>query len=283
MTPSTDTWRSLSHFSALRLSRVNGVMVSPASSPMPSKSVSSAARRSSNGSSKRDWRAFRRRQSKTMKVAGVSLDRRTIRLSAGCRRICSASKESAPSTGMTSSPSSTNVFGETARKFSSTSGKKRDSDLPDLALISTSPPARKARQRNPSHLGSNCQPGFCGQFGDQLGFHRSKIERNSEFGQSCRAASCQQRSSIDCNKLADTQEVSSSPSRCTSLSRSKLGLGHPPCNGVARLRVPPHGKILLIWVYYSAQIVLFGAELTHAYATETGVTPDDGRECRTAA
>jgi uncharacterized BrkB/YihY/UPF0761 family membrane protein len=29
-------------------------------------------------------------------------------------------------------------------------------------------------------------------------------------------------------------------------------------------------KILLIWVYYSAQIVLFGAELTHAYATETG-------------
>jgi membrane protein len=28
--------------------------------------------------------------------------------------------------------------------------------------------------------------------------------------------------------------------------------------------------ILLIWVYYSAQIVLFGAELTHAYATETG-------------
>ena len=28
--------------------------------------------------------------------------------------------------------------------------------------------------------------------------------------------------------------------------------------------------ILLIWVYYSAQIVLFGAELAHAYATETG-------------
>jgi len=28
--------------------------------------------------------------------------------------------------------------------------------------------------------------------------------------------------------------------------------------------------ILLIWVYYSAQIVLFGAELTHAYATEAG-------------
>ncbi|HZP20402.1 MAG TPA: YihY/virulence factor BrkB family protein [Bauldia sp.] len=28
--------------------------------------------------------------------------------------------------------------------------------------------------------------------------------------------------------------------------------------------------ILLIWVYYSAQIVLFGAELTHAYATRRG-------------
>lgn len=28
--------------------------------------------------------------------------------------------------------------------------------------------------------------------------------------------------------------------------------------------------VLLVWVYYSAQIVLFGAELTHAYATEFG-------------
>jgi membrane protein len=28
--------------------------------------------------------------------------------------------------------------------------------------------------------------------------------------------------------------------------------------------------VLLIWVYYTAQIVLFGAELTHAYATEIG-------------
>jgi membrane protein len=27
---------------------------------------------------------------------------------------------------------------------------------------------------------------------------------------------------------------------------------------------------LLVWVYYSAQIVLFGAELTHAYAAEFG-------------
>jgi membrane protein len=28
--------------------------------------------------------------------------------------------------------------------------------------------------------------------------------------------------------------------------------------------------ILLVWVYYSAQILLFGAELTHAYAAESG-------------
>jgi membrane protein len=28
--------------------------------------------------------------------------------------------------------------------------------------------------------------------------------------------------------------------------------------------------VLLIWVYYSAQIVLFGAEITHAYSLECG-------------
>ena len=38
------------------------------------------------------------------------------------------------------------------------SGKKRLSDLPDLALSSTIRPLRKTRQRKPSHLGSNCQP-----------------------------------------------------------------------------------------------------------------------------
>ena len=42
-------------------------------------------------------------------LAGVSRASLRIRLSAGCRRICRASKESAPPTGMTSSPSSTNA------------------------------------------------------------------------------------------------------------------------------------------------------------------------------
>jgi membrane protein len=28
--------------------------------------------------------------------------------------------------------------------------------------------------------------------------------------------------------------------------------------------------VLLVWVYYSAQILLFGAELTHAYAKQYG-------------
>ncbi len=36
--------------------------------------------------------------------------------------------------------------------------------------------------------------------------------------------------------------------------------------------------IVLIWVYYSAQIVLFGAELTHAYAAETGSRRTQGPE-----
>ncbi len=34
--------------------------------------------------------------------------------------------------------------------------------------------------------------------------------------------------------------------------------------------------VLLVWVYFSAQIVLFGAELTHAYAVTTGSRRDGG-------
>jgi membrane protein len=40
--------------------------------------------------------------------------------------------------------------------------------------------------------------------------------------------------------------------------------------------------VLLIWVYYSAQIVLFGAELTHAYAAETGSRRSNGIDASSA-
>ncbi len=33
---------------------------------------------------------------------------------------------------------------------------------------------------------------------------------------------------------------------------------------------PLSGVILLIWVYYSAQILLLGAEVTHVYANKRG-------------
>jgi membrane protein len=40
--------------------------------------------------------------------------------------------------------------------------------------------------------------------------------------------------------------------------------------------------VLLIWVYYSAQIVLFGAELTHAYAAEKGSRRSEGADAASA-
>ena len=35
--------------------------------------------------------------------------------------------------------------------------------------------------------------------------------------------------------------------------------------------------IILTWVYYSAQIVLFGAEVTHVYSHQHGSRADKGR------
>jgi uncharacterized BrkB/YihY/UPF0761 family membrane protein len=34
-----------------------------------------------------------------------------------------------------------------------------------------------------------------------------------------------------------------------------------------------HFRVLLIWVYYSAQIVLFGGEITHVYAHQKNAKP----------
>jgi membrane protein len=39
--------------------------------------------------------------------------------------------------------------------------------------------------------------------------------------------------------------------------------------------------VLLIWVYYSAQILLLGAEFTHAYASETGSRKRQGPDATT--
>ena len=95
-----------------------------------------------------------------------------MRLSAGCRRICKASNESAAPCAIASSPSSTNGSSGTSRNPATISGKYRASGLPLLARRSTSTPERNARQRKPSHFGSNCQPGSAGKLGDEMGFHR---------------------------------------------------------------------------------------------------------------
>ena len=86
--------------------------------------------------------------------------------------------------GRTSSPSSTTVLSESDRRFATTSGKNRDRDLPDFALISASSPDLNARQRNPSHLGSNCQPGPSGSFEAvraSIGWSDKGTPRNSQF------------------------------------------------------------------------------------------------------
>ena len=79
------------------------------------------------------------------------------------------------------------VLSESERRFATTSGKNRDSDLPDFALISTSSPALNARQRNPSHFGSNCQPGSVRQLRGSPGFHRLERQWNAEQIQGCSA------------------------------------------------------------------------------------------------
>ena len=102
--------------------------------------------------------------SNRMSRAGVSIDRRRMRLAAGCSRACKASKVSRPLSSMTSSPSTTNRSNGASSRVATTSGKKRRKDLPDFPLSSTAPPSLKARQRKPSHFGSNChRPGSPGR------------------------------------------------------------------------------------------------------------------------
>ena len=101
--------------------------------------------------------------SNRMSRAGVSTDSRRIRLAAGCSRACNASKVIRPFSSMTNSPSTTNRSNGTPSSVATTSGKKRPKDVPDFPLISTALPCLKARQRKPSHFGSNCHSS--GSFG----------------------------------------------------------------------------------------------------------------------
>ena len=58
--------------------------------------------------------------------------------------LAQAGNDNAPSMGMTSSPLRTKFFSASVVRLIRTSGNKREIDLPDLTLISTSLPARKA-------------------------------------------------------------------------------------------------------------------------------------------
>ena len=125
--------------------------------------ASSALRLSARGSAPTGEPSGPTSMSKRISRAGVSCDKRRIRLAAGCSRACSASKVMRPFSSMTSSPSTTNRSNGASCSVATTSGKKRLKEVPDFPLSSTAPPSLKAKQRNPSHFGSNCHsPGSFG-------------------------------------------------------------------------------------------------------------------------
>ena len=131
--------------------------------------ISSALRRWDRGRAATMEPSGPSNMSNRMSRAGVSIDRRRIRLAAGCSRACNASKVSRPLSSMTSSPSTTNRSNGVSSRVATTSGKKRLKDLPDFPLSSTAPPSLKARQRKPSHFGSNChRPGSSGRVSADL-------------------------------------------------------------------------------------------------------------------
>src|ERR1700686_5120961 len=73
------------------------------------------------------------------------------------------SKERPPSNGITISPSRTNCAVLSLAKATASSGKYRARGLPAFDCRSTFFRSRKARQRNPSHLGSYCHWGPVGR------------------------------------------------------------------------------------------------------------------------
>ena len=134
-----------------------------------------SARARRGGRSKRRSPARRRpRSSRSNRIsrAGVSAASLRMRLSAGCRRICSASKDRLSPTGMVSSPSRTKSSAGTARKRGDHFGEITVQRLAGLGEeLRPAPPSLKARQRKPSHLGSNGQPASAGQRVDEHSLH----------------------------------------------------------------------------------------------------------------
>src|SRR5690348_15110737 len=79
-----------------------------------------------------------------------------MRDSAGCNRVCIASKSSAPSRAITISPSSADPGGSSSPNGRS-SGKYRSSGRSLRDHNASSPPAFSSTPRKPSHFGSYCQ------------------------------------------------------------------------------------------------------------------------------
>src|SRR6267378_5193624 len=69
-----------------------------------------------------------------------------------------ASKSRPPAPTMTISPSTTERSGRAAARGATSSGKYRFIGFSSRLCSRTSSPSRNTRVRNPSHLGSNCQP-----------------------------------------------------------------------------------------------------------------------------
>src|ERR1700712_1446910 len=98
-------------------------------------------------------------RSKAMNDAGVFVARNRTRLSAGCRRSCSASKSNPAEVATTISPSITHRSGNATLAASTSSGKYRVSGRSLRLPYSTLSPSRKQMDRKPSHFGSYEAPG----------------------------------------------------------------------------------------------------------------------------
>ena len=123
------------------------------SRPQRARARRAAPRAAAPTPARRPRAARRRRRTR----AGISADSLRIRDSAGWSRICIASKSSAPSRTITTSPSSAERGGSSSPSGRS-SGKYRSSGRPFRDQSASSPPTFSSTPRKPSHFGSYCQP-----------------------------------------------------------------------------------------------------------------------------